>query len=149
MRNEKRTVVMQIVMFTFFFFFGLNYILKELIEQSSIYGTIEIAFFIAIIAGGLVWFFTTKPTDIIVVDKKFLDQTKITLYAIAGALFLGISSMFFKDNVNVQKYLLVISGGLMSLISLFGIYVSIKAYLSGDSGGNSGNSDEKTGKSDK
>ncbi len=133
MQNEKRTVVMQIVMFTFFFFFGLNYILKELVPQSTVYGTVEIIFFVILIAGGLFWFFKTKATDIIVVDNKFLNQTKIALYLVAGALFLGITSMFFKGNANVEKYLLVISGALMSLFSLFGLYISIKAYLSGDS----------------
>lgn len=133
MRNEKRTVVMQIVMFTFFFFFGLNYILKELIPQTRIYGTIELSFFAVVIVGGLIWFFRTKPDDIIVVDNKFLNQTKISLYLVAGALFLGIISMFFKETNNVEKYILVTSGALMSLFSLYGLYISIKAYLSGDS----------------
>lgn len=133
MRNEKRTVVMQIVMFTFFFFFGLNYILKELIQQTTLYNIIEISFLGLILVGGLVWFFTTRKDDIIVVDKIFLNQTKISLYSIAGALLLGIVSSFFGETTDVHKYLLVISGALMSLFSLFGLYISIKAYLTGDS----------------
>lgn len=133
MRNEKRTVVMQIVMFTFFFFFGLNYILKELIEQTTLYNIIELSFLGLILIGGLVWFFVTKKDDIIVVDTVFLNQTKISLYLIAGALLLGIVSGFFGESSIASKYLLVLSGTLMSLFSLFGLYVSIKAYLSGDS----------------
>lgn len=133
MRNEKRTVVMQIVMFTFFFFFGLNYILKELIEQTTLYNIIELSFLGLILIGGLVWFFVTKKDDIIVVDTVFLNQTKISLYLIAGALLLGIVSGFFGESSIASKYLLVLSGSLMSLFSLFGLYVSIKAYLSGDS----------------
>lgn len=133
MRNEKRTVVMQIVMFTFFFFFGLNYILKELIEQTTLYNIIEISFLGLILIGGLVWFFTTKKDDIIVVDNVFLNQTKISLYLVAGALLLGIVSGFFGEASTAHKYLLVLSGALMSLFSLFGLYISIKAYLTGDS----------------
>ena len=59
----------------------------------------------------------------------FLNQTKISLYLIAGALLLGIVSGFFGESSIASKYLLVLSGTLMSLFSLFGLYVSIKAYL--------------------
>lgn len=133
MRIEKRTIVMQIAMFTFFLFFGLNYILKELIINNKVYNIIALIFLCLIIVGGLIWFFLTKKDDIVVADNSFLNQTKITLYIVAGALVLGIVSGFVSSGSNIQKYMLVISGGIMGITSLYGIYISIKAFISSDS----------------
>lgn len=133
MRIEKRTIVMQIVMFTFFLFFGINYILKELISDNKIYDNIALIFLGLVIVGGIIWFFVTKKDDIIVADNSFLMQTKIVLYIVAGALVLGIVSGFVGKGSNIQKYMLVISGAVMSIVSLYGVYISIKAFISGDS----------------
>lgn len=132
MKIEKRTIVMQIVMFTFFFFFGINYILRELIETSKLYENLVLIFLGLIILSGLTWFFATKKDELITSKKQFLTQTKWLLYIVGGALLLGIASEFFKDGSLVPKYILVFSGGFMSITSLFGIYISVKAFLSNE-----------------
>jgi len=132
MKIEKRTIVMQVVMFTFFFFFGLNYILKELITESSLYDNLVLVFLGLIIVGGLTWFFATKKDEMITAEKTFLTQTKWLLYIVAGALLIGIVSAFFPEGSNASKYILVFSGAFMSITSLFGIYISVRAFLSGE-----------------
>lgn len=132
MKIEKRTIVMQIVMFTFFFFFGLNYILKELIVGSQLYVNLVLVFFLLIIIGGLTWFFATKKDELLTSENSFLTQTKWLLYIIGGALLLGIASEFFPKGDIISKYILVTSGAFMSITSLFGIYISVRAFLSNE-----------------
>lgn len=132
MKIEKRTIVMQIVMFTFFFFFGLNYILKELISDSSLYDNLVLIFMGLIIIGGLIWFFATKKDEYVSSEKAFLNQTKWLLYIVAGALLIGIVSAFLPEGSDISKYVLVFSGAFMSITSLFGIYISVKAFLTGE-----------------
>jgi hypothetical protein len=132
MRIEKRTIVMQIVMFTFFFFFGLNYILKELIVDNNLYDTLALVFLGLVIVAGLIWFFATKKDELISAEQPFLNQTKWLLYIVAGSLLLGIVSAFFPAGNDISKYILVSSGAFMSITSLFGIFISVRAFLNNE-----------------
>lgn len=125
--------MVQIVMFTFFFFFGVDYILRELVQRTTLFTVMEFVFFGLVLGGGITWFFLTKKSDVLVVDQKYFNQVKIALYLIAGTLLLSIISDFFSSPKNVQEYLLIISGALMSLVAIYGLYISIKIFLSGDS----------------
>ncbi|NLN50866.1 MAG: hypothetical protein GX149_04510 [Acholeplasmataceae bacterium] len=133
MQTLKRSIVVQIVMFTFFFFFGVDYILRELVQRTTLFTVMEFVFFGLVLGGGITWFFLTKKSDVLVVDQKYFNQVKIALYLIAGTLLLSIISDFFSSPKNVQEYLLIISGALMSLVAIYGLYISIKIFLSGDS----------------
>ena len=133
MQTLKRSIVVQIVMFTFFFFFGVDYILRELVQRTTLFTVMEFVFFGLVLGGGITWFFLTKKSDVLVVDQKYFNQVKIALYLIAGTLLLSIISDFFSSPKNVQEYLLIISGALISLVAIYGLYISIKIFLSGDS----------------
>jgi hypothetical protein len=119
-------------MFTFFFFFGLNYILKELIVDNKLYDTLALVFLGLVIVAGLIWFFATKKDELISAEQPFLNQTKWLLYIVAGSLLLGIVSAFFPAGNDISKYILVSSGAFMSITSLFGIFISVRAFLNNE-----------------
>lgn len=132
MKNEKRTIVTQITMFTLFFFIGFSYVLDQLLTPTKVYDIIKLSFFGVILVGGLIWFFLTAREQFIEVDNNFLTQTKAVFYSIAVGLVIGIISSFFKEGSFAQLFLLIFSGTALSLISLYGLYISVKALIKKD-----------------
>ena len=82
-----------------------------------------------VIVGGIIWYFITKKDDLVVVNQRDTQHIKIVLYVIAGALILGIFSSLLP---NLESYLTVISGSVMSLAAIYGLYISIKVFITND-----------------
>lgn len=129
MQTLKRSIVLQIVFYTGFFFYGLDYILRSLITRDTLFKVLELVFLGLIVIGGIVWYFLTKKDDLAVISHKDTSQIKIVLYVIAGALILGLFASFFKA---YETYFMIISGAVMSLGSLYGLYLSIKIYIANE-----------------
>lgn len=119
----KRSIVFQIALFTFFIFFGVNYILREIIQVNTLYTIVQIAFLSMVAIGGVICVIRTKKDDYVIVDKPLLNFVKFALYGLAAGLMIGLISSFFQD---FQAYFLIIAGAVISLSSLFGLYISIK-----------------------
>jgi len=129
MQMLRRSIVLQIVFYTGFFFYGVDYILRFLITRDTLFKVLELVFLGVVIVGGIIWYFMTKKDDLVVVNQRDTQHIKIVLYVIAGALILGIFSSLLP---NYETYLMVISGSVMSLASLYGLYVSVKIFITND-----------------
>lgn len=129
MQMLRRSIVLQIVFYTGFFFYGVDYILRSLITRDTLFIVLELVFLGVVIVGGIIWYFMTKKDDLVVVNQRDTQHIKIVLYVIAGALILGIFSSLLE---NLEAYLMVISGSVMSLAALYGLYISIKVFITND-----------------
>ncbi|MCK9493582.1 MAG: hypothetical protein M0Q00_04345 [Acholeplasmataceae bacterium] len=129
MQMLRRNIVLQIVFYTGFFFYGVDYILRSLITRDTLFIVLELVFLGVVIVGGIIWYFMTKKDDLVVVNQRDTQHIKIVLYVIAGALILGIFSSLLE---NLEAYLMVISGSVMSLAALYGLYISIKVFITND-----------------
>lgn len=119
----KRSVVFQIALFTFFLFFGADYILRQLIADSTLYKIIEIGFLGLVAIGGIVCVAKTKKDDYLIVDKSLVNLVKFALYGVALGLVVGLLGGVFQD---YQAYFLIIAGAIIALSSLWGLYISIR-----------------------
>lgn len=129
MQMLRRSIVLQIVFYTGFFFYGVDYILRSLITRDTLFTVLELVFLGVVIVGGIIWYFITKKDDLVVVNQRDTQHIKIVLYVIAGALILGIFSSLLP---NLESYLSVISGLVMSLAAIYGLYISIKVFITND-----------------
>ncbi|HKL61000.1 MAG TPA: hypothetical protein VJY66_01320 [Acholeplasma sp.] len=129
MQMLRRSIVLQIVFYTGFFFYGVDYILRSLITRDTLFTVLELVFLGVVIVGGIIWYFITKKDDLVVVNQRDTQHIKIVLYVIAGALILGIFSSLLP---NLESYLTVISGSVMSLAAIYGLYISIKVFITND-----------------
>ncbi|MDD2259738.1 MAG: hypothetical protein PHF62_02290 [Acholeplasmataceae bacterium] len=129
MQMLRRSIVLQIVFYTGFFFYGVDYILRSLITRDTLFTVLELVFLGVVIVGGIIWYFITKKDDLVVVNQRDTQHIKIVLYVIAGALILGIFSSLLP---NLESYLIVISGSVMSLAAIYGLYISIKVFITND-----------------
>lgn len=129
MQMLRRSIVLQIVFYTGFFFYGVDYILRSLITRDTLFIVLELVFLGVVIVGGIIWYFMTKKDDLVVVNQRDTQHIKIVLYVIAGALILGIFSSLLP---NLESYLIVISGSVMSLAAIYGLYISIKVFITND-----------------
>lgn len=129
MQMLRRSIVLQIVFYTGFFFYGVDYILRSLITRDTLFTVLELVFLGVVIVGGIIWYFITKKDDLVVVNQRDTQHIKIVLYVIAGALILGIFSSLLP---NLESYLSVISGSVMSLAAIYGLYISIKVFITND-----------------
>lgn len=119
----KRSVIFQVVLFTFFFFFGTDYILRQLLTHDLIYTIIEVSFLGLVVIGGIVCVLRTNKEAIIVVSSSDINKTKFGLYGIALGLLVGLIGGVWLE---YQDYFLIIAGAIMSLSSLFGLYLTIQ-----------------------
>lgn len=119
----KRSVVFLIALFTFFIFFGARYILKQLVSDSLVFQIVEISFLSLIALGGIVAVIKTKKDDYLIVDKKQMTLVKLAMYGVAIGLFIGLLGAFLPD---YQTYFVIISGAVIAISSLPGLYISIK-----------------------
>lgn len=119
----KRSAIFQIALFTFFLFLGATYILRQIIQESTLYTIIEITFLALVFLGGIVCVLKTKKDDYLVVDKALLNLVKFALYGVSLGLVIGLLGGVF---VEYRQYFIIIAGSIMSLSSLFGLYLSIK-----------------------
>ena len=62
MQTYKRSIVMQMAIFLFFFIYGLNDILGPLIARESVYKVIQVIAFLGVIIGGIIWYKKTLKT---------------------------------------------------------------------------------------
>lgn len=129
MQMLRRSIVLQIVFYTGFFFYGVDNILRSLIPRDTLFKVLELVFLGVVILGGIIWYFMTKKDDLVVVNQRDTQHIKIVMYVIAGALILGIFSSLLP---NYETYLMVISGSAISLASLYGLYISIKVFVTNE-----------------
>ncbi len=123
MQTLKRGIIVQIVMFIFFFLFGIDYILRELIVRGTLFIVIEFVCLGLLVALGVTWYLLTKKDAIIIADKQLVNYTKISLFIVAGGLILSVLSYAFGS---VKQYVLISSGIIVGLAALFGLYASLK-----------------------
>jgi len=119
MQTFKRSIVLQMAIFMFFFFFGLDDVLRALIQRSTIYTIFEGVGFVLVIAAGVIWYLKTSKETIVIVTDKELTILKYVLYVIAFSLILGVLTSGFE---NGQLYFRILSGAITSIASLFGFY---------------------------
>lgn len=119
MQTFKRSIVLQMAMFMFFFFFGLDDILRALISRTTIYTVFEGVGFVLVIAVGFIWFNKTPKDLIVVVTDKEMTKLKFALYVIAFALIIGLLTSGTAGNM---LYYRVLTGTITSLAALFGFY---------------------------
>ena len=120
MQTYKRSIVMQMAIFLFFFIYGLNDILGPLIARESVYKVIQVIAFLGVIIGGIIWYKKTLKTDIVVITEKEMNKMKYTLYVISGALIVGIIA---SGMPNIIFYFRIFSGAVICLTALYGFYL--------------------------
>ena len=126
MHAYKRSVVLQLGVFGFFFFYGLDNILVTLVERSLpiIIGELVIAL---IILGVFLYFYYKTPKEVVyVVKKASMDKIKYVLYIVAFSLLLSIVFNGFQLIEGFDLYAEIISGAITSLAGLYGVYVGIE-----------------------
>lgn len=126
MHAYKRSVVLQLGVFGFFFFYGLDNILVTLVERTIpiIIGELVVAL---IVLGLFLYFYYKTPKEVVyVVKKTSMDKIKYVLYIVAFSLILSIVFSGFQAIEGLEIYAEIISGAITSLAGLYGVYVGLE-----------------------
>ncbi len=126
MHAYKRSVVLQLGVFGFFFFYGLDNILASLVARTLPIYIIEAVIFLAILGVFLYFYYKTPKTVVYVVKKPSMDKIKFVLYTIAFALILSIIFTGFQAIEGFEIYAEIIAGAITSLAGLYGVYVGFE-----------------------
>ncbi|MCV2232399.1 hypothetical protein N7548_06130 [Acholeplasma manati] len=126
MHAYKRSVVLQLGVFGFFFFYGLDHILSVLVTRNLPILIAE-GIITLIILGLFIYFYTKTPKDVVyLVKKPSMDKIKIVLYTIAFALILSIIFTGFQPIEGLELYIEIVAGTITSLAGLYGVYIGIE-----------------------
>jgi hypothetical protein len=126
MHAYKRSVVLQLGVFGFFFFYGLDNILVTLVERTLpiIIGELVVAL---IVLGVFLYFYYKTPKEVVyVVKKTSMDKIKYVLYIVAFSLILSIVFSGFQAIEGLEIYAEIITGAITSLAGLYGVYVGLE-----------------------
>jgi hypothetical protein len=126
MHAYKRSVVLQLGVFGFFFFYGLDNILATLVTRTLpiIIGELVL---VAVILGVFLYFYYKTPKEVVyVVRKPSMDKIKYVLYTIAFALIISIVFSGFQAIQGFEVYADIITGAITSLAGLYGVYVGFE-----------------------
>ncbi len=125
MQTYKRSVVLQLGVFGFFFFYGLDNIIKSLIDNSLVYSIVELVLLLVILGVGLFFYYKTPKDLLVVVTDKEIKQIKLSLYSVSAALIISILISGLQLDANLKQYLEIATGVLISLSGLFGVYLGV------------------------
>lgn len=125
MQTYKRSVVLQLGVFGFFFFYGLDNIIKSLIDSSLVYSIVELVLLLVILGIGLFFYYKTPKDLLVVVTDKEVKQIKLSLYSVSAALIISILISGLQLDANLKQYLEIATGVLISLSGLFGVYLGV------------------------
>lgn len=125
MQTYKRSVVLQLGVFGFFFFYGLDNIIKSLIDSSLVYSIVELVLLLVILGIGLFFYYKTPKDLLVVVTDKEIKQIKLSLYSVSAALIISILISGLQLDANLKQYLEIATGVLISLSGLFGVYLGV------------------------
>lgn len=126
MHAYKRSIVLQLGVFGFFFFYGLDNILVAFVERNLPVFIGELFIFLLIL-GVFLYFYYKTPKDIVfVVKKHHMDKIKYVLYTIAFALILSILFTGFQAAEAFAVYADIIAGAITSLAGLYGVYIGFE-----------------------
>lgn len=126
MHAYKRSVVLQLGVFGFFFFYGLDNILFTLMERTIpvIIGELVITL---ILIGVFLYFYYKTPKEVVyVVKKTAMDKIKYVLYTVAFSLLISIVFSGFQAIEGLELYAEIITGAITSLAGLYGVYVGLE-----------------------
>jgi Ca2+/Na+ antiporter len=126
MHAYKRSVVLQLGVFGFFFFYGIDNILFTLIERTIpvIIGELVVTL---VLIGVFLYFYYKTPKEIVyVVKKTSMDKIKYVLYTVAFSLLLSIVFSGFQAIEGLEIYTEIITGAITSLAGLYGVYVGFE-----------------------
>lgn len=126
MQTYKRSVVLQLGVFGFFFFYGLDNIIKSLVETNLIFSIIELSALVLILGVGLFFYYKTPKETLYVVKQTEINRIKLSLYAVSAALILSILVTGFQLNETASQYLNIVTGALISLSGLYGVYLGME-----------------------
>ena len=126
MHAYKRSIIVQLGVFGFFFFYGLDSVLVTLIERTLPFIIVELSLFF-IILGVFLYFFYKTPKEIVyVVQKSSMDKIKVVLYTIAVSLIVSIVFSGIQAIEDFQMYAEIITSTITSLAGLFGVYIGFE-----------------------
>lgn len=126
MHAYKRSIVVQLGVFGFFFFYGLDNILVTLISRPLALLIAELVIIVAMLAA-FTYFYRKTPKEVVyVVQKASMDKIKFVLYTIAFALIVSIIFNGLGAIEGFELYAEIITGAITSLAGLFGVYVGFE-----------------------
>jgi Ca2+/Na+ antiporter len=126
MHAYKRSVVLQLGVFGFFFFYGLDNILFTLMDRTIpvIIGELVVTL---ILIGVFLYFYYKTPKEVVyVVKKASMDKIKYVLYTVAFSLLISIVFSGFQAIEGLELYAEIITGAITSLAGLYGVYVGLE-----------------------
>lgn len=123
MHAYKRSVVLQLGVFGFFFFYGLDNVIVTLVPRNIPIIITELIIGLAILGVFLYFYYKTPKEVIYVVKKASMDKIKYVLYTIAFSLILSIVFSGFQAIEGFEIYAEIIAGAITSLAGLYGVYV--------------------------
>ena len=126
MHAYKRSIVVQLGVFGFFFFYGLDNIIVTLISRPLPMLIAELVIIVAMLAT-FTYFYRKTPKEVVyVVQKASMDKIKFILYTIAFALIVSIIFNGLGAIECFELYAEIITGAITSLAGLFGVYVGFE-----------------------
>ncbi len=123
MHAYKRSVVLQLGVFGFFFFYGLDNVIVTLVPRNIPIVITELIIGLAILGVFLYFYYKTPKEVVYVVKKASMDKIKYVLYTIAFSLILSIVFSGFQAIEGFEIYAEIIAGAITSLAGLYGVYV--------------------------
>lgn len=126
MHAYKRSIIVQLGVFGFFFFYGLDGVLVTLVERSLPFIITELSIALVILGLFLYFYYKTPKEIVFVVQKASMDKIKIVLYTIAISLIVSIVFSGISAIQDFEMYAEIITGTITSLAGLFGVYIGFE-----------------------
>jgi hypothetical protein len=126
MHAYKRSIIVQLGVFGFFFFYGLDGVLVTLVERSLPFIITEFSIALVILGLFLYFYYKTPKEIVFVVQKASMDKIKIVLYTIAISLIVSIVFSGISAIKDFEMYAEIITGTITSLAGLFGVYIGFE-----------------------
>lgn len=128
MHTYKRSVILQLGVFGFFFLYGIDNIIKSLLAPSMAFSIIELVVLLLVLGAGIYFYFTTPKDIVYVVNKSDIDKIKYSLYAISVGLIASIFSSGLGVDSSLYQYINIATGSVIALVGLLGVYVGVKIF---------------------
>lgn len=126
MQTLKRSIILQISVFGFFFLYGLDNIIKTLVKPNLIYNLIELLILLSVLGFGFYIYRKTDKNDYVVINKKQLNGTKYALYAISIGLILSILLSNVGLEQPLESYLQIFASAVIAISGVIGTYIGFE-----------------------
>ena len=128
MHTYKRSVILQLGVFAFFFFYGIDNIIKSLVLPNMVFSIIELVSLVLILGVGLFFYFKTPKDIVYVVQKSDIDKIKYGLYAISIGLIVSIFSSGLGIDTTAYQYINIATGAIIALTGVVGVYIGVNIF---------------------